>query len=165
MTEEQVTNAVVQFLNARLGILVIQADQSKPDPDVTHVAVRFTGLSEMRDNPQGDDFEDLSAEDVLQTQVIESEWRFSLHAYGPNPVSLMRKLRAAVHSIYRSKPLLDLKLELHEVSQIRNVPEYFNEQWQPRAQMDLYVRGLTKEGDLVDVIEQTSFAIGQQDQV
>lgn len=163
MTEQEVTNALVQFITARLSVLVIQADQSAPDPDVPHIAVRFTGLSETRDNPQGEDFADLNEEDVLQTQIIESEWRFSLHAYGPNPVSIMRKLRAAVHMVPRVKPLMDLKLELHEVSQIRNVPEFFNEKWQPRAQMDLYVRGLTKEGDLVDVIEQASFAIGQQD--
>lgn len=163
MTESQIIAAVVQWLKARLSVLVIQADQSAPEPDVPHVVVRFTGVSELRDMPQEDDFED-EGENVRQSQIIETEWRFSLHAYAADPMSLLRPLRAAVHSIYANKPLLP-NLELHEVSQIRNVPEFFNEKWQPRAQIDLYIRGLTKEGDLVDVIEQASFDIERETNV
>ncbi len=123
--------------------------------------MRLTGVAETREHPQKDDFLN-EGPDIRQVQVIESEWRFSLHAYGENPTSLLRPLRAAAHSVYAQQPLVDQGYELHEVSQIRNVPEYLHEKMQPRAQMDLYVRGLTKEGDLVDVIEQTTFAIGQQ---
>jgi hypothetical protein len=54
------------------------------------------------------------------------------------------------------EPLMP-SLVIHEVSQIRNVPEWINNAWQPRSQMDVFVHGLTKDGFVVDVIEQTSF--------
>ncbi len=53
-------------------------------------------------------------------------------------------------------------LIIHDVSPIRDVPDFNNAAWEPRAQMDLYLRGLTKDGVLVDTIEHYSIGVNRR---
>jgi hypothetical protein len=73
---------------------------------------------------------------------------------------MLRPLRAAEKLLQITEPLFPA-VNVHGVSQIRNVPEYVNEKYEPRAQMDLYIRGLVRDGFVIDVIEQYSFEHNQ----
>ena len=94
-------------------------------------------------------------DEVVATPLIETEWRLSLHAYGPEPTDVLRPIRAAAQLAQKNEPLMP-GLTVHEVSQIRHVPDFVNEAWRPRAQMDLFVRGIVKDGFVIDVIEEFS---------
>ncbi|QJD54317.1 hypothetical protein [Aminobacter phage Erebus] len=163
MTDAQIWTELVKWLMTRTGLTVIKTEQSGPRPALPYMALGFLGTAEVRELPQEVSFEDVMAGDpaepaVKATPIIETEWRFSLHAYGPTPTDHLRPLRSAMHLAQLNEPLMP-GLVLHELSQVRNLPEYINETWEPRAQMDVFVRGLAKDGFLVDVIEQYSFDI------
>lgn len=159
MTDQEIIDALVRWLNAKTNALVIQADQSGDEPTGPYVVVRFTGSAPVRDQIQ--DVEYSGEETVTAAPVIEMEWRYSIHAHGQaSPSDLLRPIRSAVELAQIHEPLFP-GLIIHELSQIRNVPEYVNEDWEPRAQMDLFIRGLTKDGFQVDVIEEFSLEIGR----
>lgn len=131
----------------------------KREVEPPYIMVNMTTVSEVRQHEQKVDYTDGEEPEegeapVIGSPVIETEWMFSVHAYGDDPTTMLRPIRAAA-----LLPQLDESLRplhVHEVSAIRHVPEYVNEAWEPRAQMDLYLRGQVRDGFVVDVIETTS---------
>ncbi len=164
MTDEDIHAALVRWFTARTALTVIQAEQGGVEPALPYIVVRFTGSAPIRDNIMDVEFIELDTEnseglkEVKASPVIETEWRYSIHCHGGTPSDFLRPIRSAAELSQMIEPLAP-GLTIHELSQIRNVPEYINEAWEPRAQMDLYLRGLTKDGFVVDAIETYSFGI------
>lgn len=161
MNDSALWAALVRWLNMRTGLTVIQTEQSGPRPALPYLALSLTGTAEIREHPQDVQYvnEGTAPNEVVRASpVIDVEWRFSLHAFGPFPTDLLRPLRSAMHLAQINEPLMP-NFVIHDVSQIRNLPEFINNEWEPRAQMDVIVRGLTRDGFLIDVIEQYSFDI------
>lgn len=162
MTEAQIIAAMVRWMASATGLVVIQDHESGRRPAQPYAMLNFTGLSEIRERPQ--DIEWLRHPDTGEgesqrstaTPVIETEWRFSAHVYGAGGETHLRKVRSHFHLAQANEPLMP-GLILSEISQIRSVPEFINAVWEPRAQMDIFARGLTRDGVLLDTIETHSF--------
>lgn len=163
-TNAQVWNAVVRWIAARTAVTTIKSHESGKAPAGNYVMVNMTGMFEVRENAQeiayseGSDPPGPDLPPITATPVIEAEWRFSVHAYGGSPTDILRPIVSAVKLAQMQEPLMP-GLIIHEISQIRNVPDWINEQWQPRAQMDLNVRGLIKDGHVIDVIDEAPLDI------
>lgn len=157
MTDKDAHSQVVRWVKAVTGILTIKSHQSGAAPTVPYIMVNMTSTRDIRAHEQEIEYQDIGP-DVQATPVIEVEWTFSVHSYGDNPTDNLRPIRSAVKLSQIMEPMFP-SLIVHEVSQIRNVPDWINNQWQPRGQMDVFVRGLTRDGFLVDVIEQTEINI------
>lgn len=166
MTDEDIHAALVRWFTARTALTVIQGEQGGSEPALPFILVRFTGSAPVRDNIQDVEFIELDTENseglkqVKASPVIETEWRYSIHAHGGTPSDILRPIRSAAELSQTLEPLAP-GLTIHELSQIRNVPEYVNEAWEPRAQMDLFLRGLTKDGFVIDTVEDYSFNVGR----
>lgn len=157
MTDDQVHSAMVRWLAALTGVTVIRTHQSGPAPAEPYIAVNLTTTRQIRQHAQVVDYDtEDSAGAVAASTVLEVEWQFSCHAYGEEPLAILRPVRSAIQLAQMHEPLLP-DLVIHECSQIRNVPDWLNERWEPRAQIDIFVRGLTRDGFDVDVIEQAHF--------
>lgn len=155
MKDREVHSAVVRWLSSLIEPKVIKAYQDTKRPSKPYVMVNMTAVAEVRVHAQFDDYADVDS-DVIATPQIETEWRFSLHAYGDEPTDVLRPVRSAVQLAQKNEPLMP-GLIVHEVSLIRHIPEFVNNIWEPRAQMDLFVRGIVKDGFVIDVIEEHSF--------
>ena len=199
MKDSEVHTAVVAWLASLAGVTVVKAYEGGDAPELPYIAVSLTGVAEVRENAQFDEYdpdlpkasstEVLASEDDLDASLvfddsgqgdvtakpqIETEWRFSVHAYGAHrinpktdavvsprpltPTDILRPIRAAAQLVQKNEPLMP-GLIVHEVSAIRNVPEFVNARWEPRAQMDLFIRGIVADGFVIDVIAYTSFDI------
>lgn len=164
MTNEQVWSSIVRWIKARTGVTTIKSHEGGAAPAVPYIMVNLLGVFEIRENAmdieysEGADPPGADLPPITAKPVIEAEWRFSVHAYGPTPSDRLRPIVSAVKLAQIQEPLMP-GLIVHEISQVRNVPDWINNQWQPRAQMDFNVRGLTKDGHVIDVIEETSFDI------
>lgn len=154
MTDRDVHSAVVKWLASLLSVEVVKAHQGL-EMTPPYVMVNFTTRREVRQEEQEVKFED-DGTDIVATPVIETEWNFSVHAYGPNPTDILRPIVSASKLTQVIEPLWPT-YSLQDVSEIRNVPDWVNEAWEPRAQIDLFLRGLVKDGHKVDAIEQYSF--------
>lgn len=157
MTDDDVHSALVRWLKGITGLTTIKAHQGGPSPSLPYVMVNLTGTAEVREHSQEIEYDEDTA-GVTAAPVIETEWQFSVHAYGPNPTSILRPIRSAAHLAQINEPLMP-SLVIHECSQVRNVPDWINEQWEPRGQMDVFLRGLTRDGFLIDVIEEAPISI------
>lgn len=158
MTDDQVHSALVRWLAALTGVTVIKTHQSGPAPATPYIAVNLTTTRQIRQHAQVVEYDDEdTAGDIAAAPVLEIEWQFSCHAYGSQPTSILRPARSAIQLAQRHEPMLP-NLVIHECSQIRNVPDWINEAWAPRAQMDIFVRGLTRDGFVIDAIEEAPLA-------
>lgn len=155
MTNDKVHGDLVRWIASVTGLKAIRAHQSGKAPALPYIMVNFLGQAEVREHPQAIEYTGNDDDPVTAVLVIEVEWRFSVHAYGESPTDLLRPIVSAVKLPQAMESLLPSSV-IHEISQIRNVPEYINSVWQPRAQMDVFVRGLIRDGHVIDVIEQVS---------
>jgi len=160
VTNGQIHSGLVRWLSATLALPVghvIKADQSGKRPAEPYVMVRMTGTEEVRQHPREILYgADQGNAGVIAAPLLEIEWRFSLHAYGAEPSDVLRPISSARHLAQRNEPMMP-GVVIFETSQIRIVPDYVNEQWEPRAQMDMMLRGLTSDGFLINTVEQYSF--------
>lgn len=153
MTEDDVHELMVKWIAGLTGVTVIQADQQGDEPTLPYIMVRLTGVAKVRDYAQETLYaEDAVSERILATPVIEREWRFSVHEFSTSPGDLLRLLSVADQIDQTLEPLVPVNL--HDLSAVRMLPELINEKFEKRAQMDVTVRGLTKDGLLIDTIEQ-----------
>lgn len=167
MTNDEVWSAVVRWVKGKAGnVTTIKANQSGPAPTSPYVMVNFTGTVEVRDHHITVDYVETPVPNsqgekiVTAAPVTEIEWRFSVHAYGPNPSDRLRPIISARKISQLMEPLLP-GLLVHETSQIRDVPDWINNAWQPRAQMDVFIRGLIRDAQAIDTIDEYSFDIAQ----
>lgn len=161
MLEKEVHSAVVRWLRDLLPCPVIKAYQAgKVFPEEPYVWVHHVTTREVRQNAQGEDYEEDSSGEVTASAPIETEWFFSVHCFGEGGMDILRPLRSAVQLPQKCEPLMPYLIPF-EVGELRNVPDFENAKWESRAQMDLRVRGVVRDGFVVDVIEEYSFGISQ----
>lgn len=168
MTNDQVHTALNQWIRTKTGnTTVIKANQGGTAPALPYIMTNFTGSAEVRvwhsdvEFTETDDLNIAGELIVTAAPVIEMEWRFSVHAYGPTPTDRLRPIVSAMKLSQPQEPLIP-GLLVHEISQIRNVPDWISNAWQPRAQMDLFVRGIIRDSvGTVDVIAEYSFDIAR----
>lgn len=170
MTDDEVHVSILQWLSGVTGLTVIKEKRGGNTPGLPYMMVNFITARKVRKHARKVKYEDtegLNSESkkiVHATPLIEMEWQFSIHAYGPSPTSLFRPVLSRMEVSQAMEPAYP-KLHVHEVSQVRNVPEFVRNTWQPRAQMDAFVRGIIQDtiNTEIDVIEQHSFAISKAD--
>ncbi|QIG73253.1 hypothetical protein EVC02_032 [Rhizobium phage RHph_N17] len=159
MKDRDVHTAVVDWLAAKTGIVFIKDHGEGPRPAMPYGMVNLLGVTEIRAHVSDILYEDVAVDEVRASTVIENEWHFSCHVYGAEGVSYLRPVRQAKHLSQQDEPMPGLNV--HEVSQIRSLPDFINNRWEPRTQMDLMVRARLVEqvGNETFVIEHGSFEI------
>ena len=169
MTNDQVHTALNQWIRSKTGNgTIIKAHQGGTAPTGNYIMTNLLGDREVRDREIEIEFTETDQENsegeliVTAAPVIETEWHFSVHAYGTNPTDRLRPIKSAMKMQQPMEALLLLGLHVHEVSETRNVPDWINNAWQPRAQMDLFVRGIIRDSvGTVDVIDEYSLDIAR----
>lgn len=168
MTNDQVHTALNQWIRSKTGNgTIIKAHQGGTAPTGNYIMTNFLGSDPVRRHEIKIEFTETDQENsegeliVTAAPVIEMEWRFSVHAYGTSPTDRLRPIVSAMKMLQPMEPLVP-GLHIHEISQIRNVPDWVNNAWQPRAQMDLFVRGIIRDSvGAVDVIDEYSLDIAR----
>lgn len=166
-SDDELWSRLVRWIRDVSGVTVICAYESADRPELPYIMVNFTGSKTVRDHEQLIEYTTQYAADesvIAQTATpfIEREWAYSVHAFGGTPSDLLRPLVSAGRIMQMNEPLYP-SVVIHEMSQIRNVPEYINQAYEPRANIDIFLRGITTDGFIVDPISDISFDIERQD--
>ena len=160
MMDTEVHSAFVRWLTSISGgVKVIKAYGDGERPALPYLMVNQTTISEVRAHAQRESYDaENTAGEIVARPLIEAEWTMSVHALGTAPTDALRPVRAAAMLAQKNDPLMP-GLHVHDVSAIRFVPEYVNERWEPRAQMDVFLRGIVSDGFVIDVIDTYEFEI------
>lgn len=158
-TDRQAWDALVTWLRGIItGATVIKSHQSADRPAKPYVMVNYLSRSRVQPHPMNVEFTDTGIDNsegenmISAAPVMSVEWHFSIHAYGDDPTDLLRPIRSAIELPQKQESLRPLMI--HDVSPRDNrVPDFINKKWEERAQMDIYVRGYTRDGFIIDVID------------
>lgn len=167
MTNNQVHEALIRWLSGLLAVTVIKDRQAANRPPVPYAMVDLTTWTEVGEHPRSELYLETDNEnsegqlEVLVTPDTEVEWLFSLMVYGPGCEDKLRRLMSAVHLPQVQEPLMPL-LHIQELGVANSVPELINEVWEPRAQLNIVVRGRSTEGFVVDTIDEHEFNIAER---
>lgn len=164
MKDSEVRTAVTAWVAGLFAVGAVSVVEAYPAQELTppYITVNLTTISQVRQHEQRTEFtkgEQPADPDekrpITAAPVIETEWMLSIQAYAEDPTALLRPLWSACKLPEKDESLRPL--HIHQTSQIRYVPDFVNNRWEPRAQMDLFVRGLVMDGFVIDTIEQFSF--------
>lgn len=153
MNDNDVFTAFVRWLTSTLGVTVIRSHQSGPSPDLPYVMVNHVSIMPVRVHEMRIDYDEQTSGDIEARPLIEMEWFFSVHCYGDNPTYPLRKLLSASKLSQVMEPMFP-DLVINRMSDIRHIPEYIDEKWEMRGQVDIYLRGVIDDGFIIDTIEE-----------
>ena len=164
MTNNDVHEQLIEWLGSLLGIVVIKDRQQADRPALPYGMVDLANWRNIHDHV--DDIDYITTEttntegklEVRATPDLEIEWVFLFFVYGAQGENLVRRLQSAVHLTQLQEPLRPA-LTIHEVSGGNSIPELVGEQWEPRTQVNIVVRGKSSDDFVIDVIEEHGFNI------
>ena len=98
--------------------------------------------------------------EVKATPIIELEWLMLVFSFGEGQSGALRKVKQAAHLREIQEPLMPV-LNIHETGVINSIPEFVDQRWEPRSQLNVMLRGVSSDGFVIDTIEQhTPFDVG-----
>lgn len=156
MTDDELHKRLIDWIATVINVTVIASHQGGDLPALPYVECNLLGSEEVfrHENDVAYNPPEVGAVGlVTATPDIEREYHFSLHAFAlVQPTDVLRPLASAHRVLHGQLPDL-VGAVIHDMGRIRSVPDFINEKWRPRAQADLYVRALTRDGFIVDVID------------
>jgi hypothetical protein len=164
VTEDELYTRVINWLRQRSGLdLIIRDSLGKPRPTGSYGMINLIRSEALHEpvtleyetNPNhvpvpGNPATELDPP-FVQVPVIEWEWTFSFNIYAASGSDAARKVASAASILAGVEGLLPFII--HRTSAIRRLPESIGEGWEDRIQMDLFIRGLARDGVPVDVAE------------
>ena len=156
MTNDQVYNAVIQWIHLITGLHTQRAYTGIERPADNYIAVNLLAVEALSRKravvfaETGETTPEGKAETTVAAE-IEKEWRLSIHAYGPQQDQALNRLADATE-VFAARESLE-PLVPFSVSAIRTIPEKINGNWESRANMDFAIRGVVADGFLTETIE------------
>ena len=162
MTNQEVHETLIMWLIQLWdNLTVIKSHQSAKRPELPYCMVDLVNFSELEERPSSIKYEEKNG-NVEETPQIEIEWNFLIFCYGENCEELMRRLLSSFHSAQNQEPFFP-QLSIHEIGTVNSIPELIGERWEPRAQVNLALRGISSDGFVIDTIEEhTPFEITRE---
>lgn len=162
MTNNEAHEQLIEWLGGLLGVTIIKDRQQADRPALPYGMVDLANWRNIHEHVDDIDFMTTDTEnsegqlEVIATPELEIEWVFLFFIYGAQGENLVRRLQSAVHLSQLQEPLRPA-LTIHEVSAANSIPELVGENWEPRTQVNIVVRGKSSDGFIVDVIEEHGF--------
>lgn len=158
MTFDEVQDALVLWISALTGLTVIAARQGIDRPALPYLMVEKQSMDELTERPSDVEYLELASlnsegfNEIQATPVIDVEWTFFVYSYGASGDIQLQRIKSAVHLSQIQEPLLP-GLNIHETGVVNNIPEFLDQAWEPRFQMNVMLRGLSDSGHVIDTIE------------
>ena len=159
-SEVEVQERIVDWCELITGLTTIKNHQDGDRPAGSYLMVNMlTGPRDVRFLPAAIEYAETGENNsegnpqIEAIPVIESEWKLSIHSYRSDDVMApLRKLRS-ISKMQGPQLGLNSLLSLHNLGTPNNVPVKINHKHEPRGHMTLFVRGYTRDGFLIDVID------------
>lgn len=160
MTDDQVQESLIRWLATITSITVIKAHQGIDRPELPYLMVEPGTVDELSERPEQirydvqDSVNTEGLQELKAIPLLELEWLMLVYSFGEGQSAALRKVKQAVHLKQIQEPLG--VLNIHETGVVNSIPEFVDQTWEPRSQMNVMVRGVTTDGFIIDTIEEHS---------
>lgn len=165
MNDIDIWESVIEWICTLTGKTTIMAAEGKDRPTKDYLMVNLINTLDVKEHAQcyeNVELETLNDEGLPQIEsipVIETEWIFSIHSYSnTDATTCLRKLRAANQN-YSSIIRPPEGLNYFDAKQINHINEFVNARYEKRANMKISMRGLTRDGLLINTIDEVSVEV------
>lgn len=158
MTFDEVQDQLVQWLVSTTGFTTIAARQGIARPELPYLMVEKQTSEELTQRPNDVEYVTLTSQnsegfdEVQATPKIEIEWTFFVYSYGESGDIPLQRVKMAAHLSQIQEPLSPV-LNIHETGVLNNIPEFVDQQWEPRFQINIMIRGVSSDDFVIDTIE------------
>ncbi len=152
MKAKDVRDNVRAWVASVLGIEVIHAFPNADAPREPYAVVQRVMSAPVHANPAGEDFTEGAGGTILQAPLIETYWRFMIDVFGSDPEDYLQRLKSAADvptTLWALRPLV-----LFETTRITSENEIRDQSFKGRANMTIEVRGMVRDGFVIDTVEQ-----------
>ena len=152
MKAEDVRDKVRGWVASVIGIETIHAFPNADAPREPYAVVQRVMSGPVHANPAGEDFPTDGAGKITQAPLIETYWRFMVDVFGPDAEDHLQRLVSAANvptTLFGLRPLV-----LFETARITSETEIRDQAFKGRANTTIEVRGMVRDGFVVNVIEQ-----------
>jgi len=170
MTDDEVQEALVRWLTTFTGVQTIKARQGIKRPDGAYLMVEKGTVEELYDNPNHIDYDELTSEnsegfnEIKATPIVELEWLMLVFSFGEGQSRALRKVKQAVYlqqiqealSVDAEGQILPMVLNIHDTGVINSIPEFVDQRWEPRSQLNVMLRGVSSDGFVIDTVDRHS---------
>lgn len=164
MTDVEVQESLIRWLNTLTGLTVIKSRQGINRPEKPYLMVEQVSVTELSRDAEQDRFSELDTlnseglNEISVTPLFELEWTMFVFAYGEGQSSTLRRVKSAEKLNQHLESLHPLTI--HETGVVNAVPEFVNNKWEDRFQMNVRVRGVADDEFTIDTIEEhTPFTV------
>ena len=170
MTDVEAYESLIRWISEKTSLTTIKAHQSGTRPALPYLVVNLLNIRDVRQRESDVYFtetEELNDEGnfkVNGTTDFQTEWEFSVHSYGEEVTSPLRRIKAIYRVSQQQESLLP-DLTIHDVGTINIVPDFINQEWEQRGHCTLLLRGVTEEVIDIDVIEEIPITIAKNQPV
>ena len=115
-------------------------------------------MTELRERPSEVAYQELDTtniagkNEIKATPLFDMEWGFSVFSYGEFSDVSLQRVKAVAHLSQIQEPMMPV-LNIHETGVLNNIPEFVDQAWEPRFQMNVMIHGVSEIGSVIDTIE------------
>lgn len=155
MNSDERKSKVVSWLKGVTNLTTIKDRPGIARPPTPYLMVEDGPYTELSDNKADENYTESDAE-VTVNPVIEFEQVYLVYAYGEIGKDVLERVKQAAYLPQILEPLRSVGLDVFETGAVNSIPEFIDQKWERRYQMNLSVRGVTGEGEgfAIDTIEQ-----------
>lgn len=156
-TDNEVHERIIDWVEHLTTLTAVKNHESGKRLSGRYLLVNYvSGPNDVRFLPVDVEFEDQENGDVHAVPVIESEWKFSIHSYRGDDVTQPLRLLRSFAKMEGPQLKVDPRLSIFEVGDVTNLPEVIKNEPEDRAHCMVKVRGYTRDGFLIDCIEESA---------
>lgn len=151
MKAKAVRDTVRSWVEGVLKITTIHGYPNALAPAEPYAVVYRTISDAVHLHPAGEDFIEADGK-ITQAPQVETYWRFIVDVFGPDADDTLQKIKTAANVPTALWPLRPLALA--ETTRIMTQHELRDQEFKDRAQMTIEVRGIVRDGIVIDTIDE-----------
>lgn len=158
MTFDEVQDIFIPWIANLTGVTVIAARQGIDRPAAPYIMVDKLTMTELTERPSDVAYRELGSQnsegnnEIEATPLIDVEWAFSVFSYGAGSDVYLQRIQRLMHLSQIQEPMIPA-LNIHETGVLNNIPEFVDQAWEPRFQMNVMLHGVSNVGVVIDTIE------------
>lgn len=168
MSAEQARESFIEWLNGFCpeDVTVIKSHEGGARPNFPYLVVEKGPVVELFTNSRFVKYEELESlnsegfNEIQASPIVPTQFTMLVSGYGVGAENQLNRIKQAVYISQVQEPMYPV-LKIHETGVLNYIPEKVENEWEDRHQMNVELRGVVKDGFVIDTIDSQEFDFNQ----